>query len=330
MSLLCVASLLLRPTTLLTEATAASIPQEAEQCQSCAGVDSQASADDAPSLLQSTRSHLSTAGQMVHGVYAGRPCLIQERSGTHDVQLVPPGSGEYALLSPGKTYFGQWQQEQKLWNPVLSHIDTLKGKGYTPFFVESGARDGEKHSNTLYLERSRGWQGLLVEPSNKEFPALTKKNRKAWAFHGALSPTNGSMQLKFFDDGIGLSHAIGAVGTDEHLARGSTMVTPAEPLITLLQRINPPVSAVDFWSLDIEGSEVPVLEATDFSQVEVGVLLIEIRKADDKIREVMKAKGFREVATTIGGGHRPLDRAFVNPKYFEKRGLDVPKPFGNV
>src|SRR5438270_7132790 len=32
------------------------------------------------------------------------------------------------------------------------------------YFVEAGAHDGFTQSNTYWLERFRGWRGLLVEP----------------------------------------------------------------------------------------------------------------------------------------------------------------------
>src|SRR3954462_334867 len=38
------------------------------------------------------------------------------------------------------------------------HLDLDRG-----FFVEAGANDGVNFSNTYYLERARGWSGVLVE-----------------------------------------------------------------------------------------------------------------------------------------------------------------------
>ena len=61
--------------------------------------------------------------------------------------------------------------------------------------MESGAHDGEAISNTLYYESIR-WQGLLIEPGN-DYGKLRKKNRKAWSFHGALSPTGKSEMVNF-------------------------------------------------------------------------------------------------------------------------------------
>ena len=43
------------------------------------------------------------------------------------------------------------------------YIDKLlKGKR-KGFFVEIGCHDGERFSNTLFLEKERGWTGFLVE-----------------------------------------------------------------------------------------------------------------------------------------------------------------------
>merc|ERR1719159_1914350 len=104
--------------------------------------------------------------------------MVLPANADRDFELAKPSTGAYTLRDSSKLYYSQWGQEHKLWAPVLARIDGLRQHGYTPFFVESGARDGEEHSNTLYLERSRQWHGLLVEPSNKEFPNLLHKGRK--------------------------------------------------------------------------------------------------------------------------------------------------------
>ena len=42
-------------------------------------------------------------------------------------------------------------------------LDTILDKD-GGFFIEAGANDGFTQSNTYWLERFRGWHGLLVEP----------------------------------------------------------------------------------------------------------------------------------------------------------------------
>jgi len=44
------------------------------------------------------------------------------------------------------------------------------------FFIEAGGFDGFTQSNTDYLERFRGWRGILVEPM-PELAALARRNR---------------------------------------------------------------------------------------------------------------------------------------------------------
>jgi hypothetical protein len=55
------------------------------------------------------------------------------------------------------------------------------------FFVESGAHDGEYLSNTLFLERTRHWTGVLIEPLPGPFEALQQKHRKAYTINACLS-----------------------------------------------------------------------------------------------------------------------------------------------
>lgn len=54
-------------------------------------------------------------------------------------------------------------------NPDLhgqfGQVDELKkllGNQKSGFFVEAGAYDGERISNSLFFEKEKGWQGLLV------------------------------------------------------------------------------------------------------------------------------------------------------------------------
>src|SRR5262245_59004648 len=61
--------------------------------------------------------------------------------------------------------FGLAQLDWKL-RPYLDFCDGI--------FVEAGANDGLRQSNTLYFEKYRGWTGLLVEP----VPELAERCRR--------------------------------------------------------------------------------------------------------------------------------------------------------
>ena len=46
------------------------------------------------------------------------------------------------------------------------------------FFIEAGANNGVKFSNTLFFERYRNWRGLLIEPI-PDLAAQCRENRPA-------------------------------------------------------------------------------------------------------------------------------------------------------
>lgn len=191
------------------------------------------------------------------------------------------------------------------------------------FFVESGAYTGETHSNTLLLEKG-GWSGLLVEPNPGSLKTLKSKHRKAYVFEGALSPTRFREVVHF------RGMAIREDGNN-------SIDVIAEPLSSLLKVIHQ--RTVDFWSLDIEGFEGQVLNSTDFHEIEVGVLLIEVNHQKDRlVEEVMARAGFSFIGNTYYQGrtpdialaspHKPwskLDAVYINPAYFRRRSLPVPK-----
>lgn len=211
----------------------------------------------------------------------------------------------FSVQKPDMSY-SQWSQD-KILAPILEQIKE-------GFFVESGARDGEIDSNTIFFE-ARGWRGLLVEPG-PEYEAIAAKCRKVHTFHGALSPTRSSERLHFQATSDGLGHSESRAG----------FIVQAEPLERLLAAVNPSLKTVDFWSLDIEGAEAMVLEATDFEQIEVGVLLVEMNKSPEnnaRISAVMEKSGFVDIGrTSYDGGY--LDHVFANPTYFSRRGLPMP------
>lgn len=231
---------------------------------------------------------------------------------------MPRSDWQMQLDEPQKSTFSEDGEDMWL-QPLFEGIH----KG---FFVESGAFDGEMGSNTLYFERTLGWTGLLVEPNPQNFPKLMKKGRQAFIFSGCLSDT--LKQESFGDLDISKGEH-GHITSAQDPGSNPVSVTCA-PLPSVLNLIGR--SAVDYWSLNVEGSEVRVLKGMDFDKVELGVLLVAAHRANEvgaepeiaDISDTMKAHGFQEFGRRISGPTKPVHIAFVNPKYFEKRGLPLP------
>lgn len=242
----------------------------------------------------------------------GHAVMENSRARSNEVPVLePPSTEPYNLTEPADFSHSQYKQDLTLL-PILKQLSP-------GFFVESGGLDGKFCSNTLYYERNHGWKGLLVEPDPRSFRKIHGEHRRhAYAFQGCLSPTGHAENLHFDLESDGGHSRIEGNGNTYAGRIDRITSVKAQPLQSLLETIGQNV--VDFWSLDIEGSEGKVLKSTDFSKIEVGVLLIEMNKNDannNEIQEVMTREGFVNI------GHH-FDQIFINPKYFQKRGLAVP------
>src|SRR5260370_42436012 len=62
------------------------------------------------------------------------------------------------------------------YGPDLLVLEALAGQR-GGFFLDSGASNGVRFSNTLLLEESFGWRGICVEPNELFFRELTKNGK---------------------------------------------------------------------------------------------------------------------------------------------------------
>ncbi|MGI6100339.1 MAG: hypothetical protein ACOYD3_11385 [Kiritimatiellia bacterium] len=58
------------------------------------------------------------------------------------------------------------------------------------FFIEAGANDGFTQSNTYWLERFRGWRGILVEPIPSLYEICRKERSRSTVYNYALVSDN--------------------------------------------------------------------------------------------------------------------------------------------
>lgn len=232
-----------------------------------------------------------------------------------EITIIPPSGLPRRLNKDTDGSYSQWDQDIMVW-PLFKNVSN-------GFFVESGAADGELCSNTLFFEH-RGWTGLLVEPLPANQDSIMSKFRNAWTFNGALSPTGRDTVVQMEQAGNWESSAIQNYRVSNH-----TFDAPATSINTLMDKLGR--RTIDFWSLDIEGFEGPVLETTDFERLEVGVMVIEMNKNEENnnaIHNYLHKEGFAKIGMTYyhesPENSGALDGIFVNPNYFISRNLPVP------
>ena len=175
-------------------------------------------------------------------------------------------------------------------------------------FVELGAHDGVAVSNTLWLERALGWSGVLIEASSGAFKSLARNRIAARnTLRNAVVCAQGQT-VKYVeptsvsDSTMAGIHASLPI-TNQHyrpVREGVMRELPCTPLSTILSEAS--VSHIDFFSLDVEGAELIVLQTIDFSVVTIGVILVELdgkmQTKDDAVRELLRANDFTYAGVT--------------------------------
>ena len=186
------------------------------------------------------------------------------------------------------------------------------------FFVECGAYDGETRSNTLVLERFRGWKGLLVEADPLNFSKMLQKNRRAYLTPTCLGivpyPTVSNFLMA---RNVGRLHEPN--DTDTHLPNsldvahsGTHVFVQCIPFIHLMNALN--VTTVDYFSLDIEGNELKVLKTIPFDEINIVTLSVEFSHVENGRKDLinfMELKGYYIYSFVVRSDKLAHDIIFV-------------------
>jgi FkbM family methyltransferase len=178
-------------------------------------------------------------------------------------------------------------------------------------FVEAGGHDGYTQSNTYYLERFRGWRGVLVEPMPEMAREAELSRPGSRVFRCALvGPDNdgGSVEMEFGD--LFTTVRDGSDGAEGWVRNGLVLgwrdhrveMVPARSLSAILDEAR--VDRVDLLSLDVEGYEVQALAGLDLTRHAPTWILVEMHDLDAGRAEIGGVLGERYVEH---GQLSPLD-----------------------
>lgn len=170
------------------------------------------------------------------------------------------------------------------------------------FFLDSGATNGIRASNTLLLESVFDWQGICIEP-NEFFFAELVKNRHCYCLNCCLYSQEGTVNFVEANtlggildeyDPVHLKYTkkICELPTDSK-GRLITVPKPARTVRSVLRECKaPPI--IDYWSLDTEGSELAILKSFPFDEYSFRVLTVEHNylPVREKIKIFLESHGY--------------------------------------
>ena len=174
------------------------------------------------------------------------------------------------IYPPGPGYKKRVDESQ---HGQSKFVDDLLKQRENGFFVECGAHSGMWLSNSIFFETQRKWTGLLVEPQRFNFEELLRLRRKAYAINACMSPTT---QSGLFAWGlVDSTAALYDSHIHKHVLRTPAGLKQCFSFGAMMAALN--VTRVDYFSLDVEGSEVPLLKTIPWHDVYIDVIGAEYR-----------------------------------------------------
>ncbi len=181
-------------------------------------------------------------------------------------------------------------------------------------FVEAGANDGINQSNTYYLERYRGWTGLLIEPV-PALATLARRFRTSTVVECALgdSPSADCRQSILAGDLRSAMMELALVGSDqvraiEHVMKDAESGAKVHEVSVTVRTLSgvldeSGIKHLNLLSLDVEGFELAALRGIDMSRHRPDVLVVETEDVE-------------AVKLVIGSQYQHMDKVSVHDYVF--------------
>ncbi len=168
-------------------------------------------------------------------------------------------------------------------------------------FIDIGANECVRFSNTYFFEKHLDWNGICIEPLPKIFEKL-KNNRSCICINGCIADKEGDAQFLCIE---GYSEMLSGLldkyhpihlnrikaEVAEYGGRSNIITVPCYRLNDILLEYN--LSYIDYLSIDTEGGEYSILASIDFTQFDIDIIDVENNYKDHRIRNLLEKNGYQ-------------------------------------
>jgi len=178
-------------------------------------------------------------------------------------------------------------------------------KGYKGFYVDVGAHHPYRISNTMAFYK-KGWKGINIEPNPGAMKWFNIFRRRDINLNMGVAATEGTLTYYRFNapELNGFSRELSEARNQNtpHRIIGTVQV-PVRRLDALLDEHLEVGQTIDFFSIDVEGFDLEVLQSNDWARYRPLYVLVEDlsqtdRVFDTPISDFLNEKGYRMVAKT--------------------------------
>lgn len=200
-------------------------------------------------------------------------------------------------LAPYQRDLHEFFGSEKYSHPYSGHEDLMKYiQKDNGFFVQCGGYDGYSNDPSYYLEKFRGWTGIIAEPIPPLSHLCQKNRNKSIVVQSACVSFNHQGETTSFMDCSAMSFVKGSIENSIDWINASEscqkikcreIIVPAKTIQSIIDAQTPADSSkkIDLFIADVEGYELEVLKGLDFLKNSPTYILVEIQN-DDKLQLV--------------------------------------------
>mgnify|MGYP006270703829 CR=1 FL=1 len=182
------------------------------------------------------------------------------------------------------------------------------------FFIEIGAFDGERFSNTSFLA-DQGWVGLYVEPVKASVKKIRRRHalNKVKILNAAVTETKGTATIR--EMGV-LStttpESLESVSWAQKAFQNSTTYqVPSVTFFDILNHFNAK-NNVDLLVIDVEGSEKTIVQQLRQSPIRPTVVVVELIDNHMDFDEIQKSNHLYTRQMIINMGYQSIYQDHIN------------------
>lgn len=180
-------------------------------------------------------------------------------------------------------------------------------KGYKGFYIDVGAHHPFRYSNTMYFYK-KGWQGINIEPTPGAIKRFKTFRGRDINLNIGISRIKDSLTFYCFNEPAlnGFSKEI----SQERNNRSKKYKIIEEvavqtlPLADVLDQHLPKNKKIDFFTIDVEGFDLQVLESNNWLKYKPSFILIEDNinfenLGSSEIYRFLEKQGYELIAKTM-------------------------------
>lgn len=198
-------------------------------------------------------------------------------------------------------FYSQCDEDKIIYNKYIKNLNIIK-----PIYLEMGAMDGIIYSNTYFFEKELGFTGILIEPNPFNFEKLIENRPNNKNYNYIISDNEDEIEYSYYNcfelSGIsGITSTLTDANINIFYKKNNNWIADKIDNNLFHVKIKPKslsyiikdsgFEKIDFFSLDVEGHELNVLNSFNWN-IPINMILVENNQDIIKIDLLLKSKNY--------------------------------------